>query len=128
MIDLKEEHDKNKFSWGDPILIKKSAPHSFHAGEFASVCGFYKITSEESAKEFQCNVGDCSKGTTPNGKKIYYRFTLDASPKEGESEWLPLFIPYCVNGSAFSKYFSGICKELPLSSSTVYNHSLPMQS
>jgi len=49
---------ENKFTWGDPILIKKSAPHSFHAGEFASVCGFYKITSEESAKEFQCNVGD----------------------------------------------------------------------
>lgn len=49
---------ENKFTWGDLIMIIKSAPLSFHPGEFASVCGFYKIISEESAKEFQCKVGD----------------------------------------------------------------------
>jgi hypothetical protein len=49
---------ENKFTWGDPIVIAESAPTQFHPGEFASICGFYKITSEESAKEFQCNVGD----------------------------------------------------------------------
>lgn len=49
---------ENKFTWGDPIVIAESAPTRFHPGEFASVCGFYKITSEESAKEFQCNTRD----------------------------------------------------------------------
>ena len=44
---------------GESIITAKNAPGNFHPGEFASVCGFYKITSEESAKEFQCN-GNCS--------------------------------------------------------------------
>ncbi len=48
----------NKFTWGDPVVIIKSAPPNFHPGEFGSVCGFYKIKSEDGAKEFQCNVGD----------------------------------------------------------------------
>lgn len=49
---------ENKFTWGDSIVIAKSAPTHLHPGEFASVCGFRKITAEESAKEFQCNLGD----------------------------------------------------------------------
>jgi hypothetical protein len=58
VIGPKEERDKNKFNWGDSVVIVKSAPPGFHPGEFASVCGFYKATSEEVAKEFQCNIGD----------------------------------------------------------------------
>lgn len=57
MIGPKEELDENKFTWGDSIVIVKSAPPGFHPGEFASVCGFYKI-SEESAKKFQCEAED----------------------------------------------------------------------
>ena len=49
---------ENKFTWGDPIIITKNAPTRLHQGEFASVCGFYKVISEEAAKEFQCNIGD----------------------------------------------------------------------
>ena len=49
---------ENKFTWGDPVIIKKSAPRNFHPGEFASVCGLYKITSEESASKFKCKIGD----------------------------------------------------------------------
>ena len=49
---------ENKFTWGDSIMIAKNAPPSFHPGEFASICGFYKISSKESAKELQCKVGD----------------------------------------------------------------------
>jgi hypothetical protein len=49
---------ENKFTWGDPICIVKSAPFQFHPGEFASVCGFYKVISEETAREFQCSIGD----------------------------------------------------------------------
>lgn len=48
----------NIFTWGDPIIIVKNAPPRFHPNEFASVCGFYKVISEETAKEFQCNIGD----------------------------------------------------------------------
>ncbi len=48
---------ENKFTWGDSIVITESAPTRFHPSEFASVCGFYKIRSEEGAKEFQCNLG-----------------------------------------------------------------------
>jgi len=55
---MKEEIEDNKFTWGDSVVIVKSAPPGFHPGEFASVCGFYKISSEENAKEFQCKVED----------------------------------------------------------------------
>jgi len=54
----KIEKEDNKFTWGDPILIKKDAPNSFHPGEFASICGMYKITYEETAKEYQTKVND----------------------------------------------------------------------
>lgn len=49
---------ENKFTWGDPIVIAKHAPSRFHPGEYASVCGFYKILSEEASKAYECNVGD----------------------------------------------------------------------
>ena len=39
-----DEKDNNKFTWGDSVVIKKTAPYSFHPGEFASVCGFRKIS------------------------------------------------------------------------------------
>ncbi len=41
---MNEEIEDNKFTWGDSIVIVKSAPPGFHPGEFASVCGFYKIS------------------------------------------------------------------------------------
>jgi len=49
---------KNKFTWGDPIIIVKNAPEKFNPGEFGSVCGFYKVVSEIAAKEFECSIGD----------------------------------------------------------------------
>ena len=49
---------ENKFTWGDSILIKKSAPDFLCPGEIASVCGFYQITSPEGAKYYQCKIGD----------------------------------------------------------------------
>ncbi|MBI2742616.1 MAG: hypothetical protein HYX48_01715 [Chlamydiales bacterium] len=48
----------NKFTWGDPIVITNNAPDRTHCGEFASVCGFYQISSQEDGEEFQCNIGD----------------------------------------------------------------------
>ena len=48
----------NKFTWGDPVFISERAPIQFHPSEFASICGFYQITSEEGAKAFECNIGD----------------------------------------------------------------------
>lgn len=55
---MSEKIEDHKFTWGDPIIIAKSAPAKFHPGEFASICGFYRIGSEENAKEFQCDIGD----------------------------------------------------------------------
>ena len=52
------DRKNNNFTWGDSVLILKSAPNQFHRGEFASICGFYKIRSPESANKFLCNVGD----------------------------------------------------------------------
>jgi hypothetical protein len=36
------EKENNKFTWGDSVIIIKSAPDEFHPGEMASVCGFYQ--------------------------------------------------------------------------------------
>lgn len=49
---------ENKFTWGDPVIISIKAPSQYYPGEFASVCGFYKISSPESAKEFECKIGE----------------------------------------------------------------------
>ena len=54
----KKEDEDNKFTWGDSIIILKEAPKQFHPGEFGSICGFYKIKSEETAKELICTKGD----------------------------------------------------------------------
>lgn len=48
----------NKFTWGDPVLINKSAPEKYRPGEYASVCGFSQILNESEADFFNCNVGD----------------------------------------------------------------------
>lgn len=52
------EADDSKFTWGDSVIIRKNSPAKFHPGEFASVCGFYKVHSKETAKEFECKIGD----------------------------------------------------------------------
>ena len=52
------EEENNKFTWGDSIIIIKSAPDQFHPGEMASICGFHKIKSLETAAQFFCNVGE----------------------------------------------------------------------
>jgi len=51
------EEEDNKFTWGDSIIITKSAPGQFHPGEMASVCGFSKIKSLETAEKLSSKVG-----------------------------------------------------------------------
>ena len=43
----KNEDEDNKFTWGDSIIISKEAPNQFHPREFGSICGFYKIKSDD---------------------------------------------------------------------------------
>ncbi|NGX56758.1 MAG: hypothetical protein K1060chlam5_01004 [Candidatus Anoxychlamydiales bacterium] len=52
------EKEDNKFTWGDPVLVKKNAPQIFHPGEFASICGIDKIVMEKEANEFFCKIGE----------------------------------------------------------------------
>ena len=51
-----DEKDDNKFTWGDPVLVKKNAPEIFHPGEFASICGIDKIIMEKEANEYFCKI------------------------------------------------------------------------
>ena len=55
---MKKEMEDNKFSWGDPVIIKNNAPSFFHPGEVASICGMTKITSSIGADQFLCSIGD----------------------------------------------------------------------
>jgi len=52
------EADDSKFTWGDSVIIRKNSPTKFYPGKFASVCGFYKVLSKETAKELECKIGD----------------------------------------------------------------------
>lgn len=52
------EADDSKFTWGDSVIIRKNSPTKFHPGGFASVCGFHKVQSKETAKELECKIGD----------------------------------------------------------------------
>jgi hypothetical protein len=48
---------KNKFSWGDAVVVKQNAPQHLHPGEFGSICSVSELLSEQEAKEFNCQVG-----------------------------------------------------------------------
>ena len=52
------EEDHSKFTWGDSVIILKNSPTKFHPGSFASVCGFYRVQSKETAEELECKIGD----------------------------------------------------------------------
>lgn len=52
------EAEDSQFTWGDSVTIRKNSPAKFHPGEFASVCGFYKVQSQEIAKELECEIDD----------------------------------------------------------------------
>ena len=49
------EEDHSKFTWGDSVIILKNSPTKFHPGSFASVCGFYRVQSKETAEELEFN-------------------------------------------------------------------------
>ena len=48
MTNSEEDH---KFTWGDTVVIKKSAPVHFHPGEIVSVCSVIKIAPEDVKKQ-----------------------------------------------------------------------------
>jgi len=51
-------NSNNKFTYNDGVIIKKNSPKKFHPGESGIICGLEKISTENEAKEFFCEVGD----------------------------------------------------------------------
>lgn len=49
---------QNKFTWGNAVCIKKTAPLNFHPGAIVSVCGLTKIESEKLAKKYDSKIGE----------------------------------------------------------------------
>jgi hypothetical protein len=43
--------ENNKFTWGETVVIKKSATPHLHPGEIASVCSVVKIQAEDVKKQ-----------------------------------------------------------------------------
>jgi len=50
------DKEDNTFTWGDPVLVKKSAPQSYLPGEFASICGITKVTTEKLANFYHSEI------------------------------------------------------------------------
>jgi hypothetical protein len=50
--------EDNKFTWGDAVLVKKSAPKNYHPGEFASICGMNRIITQKGADKLLCKKGE----------------------------------------------------------------------
>lgn len=48
MTSPSEDH---KFTWGDTVLIKRSAPSHLYPGEIVSVCSVIKIDPEDVKKQ-----------------------------------------------------------------------------
>ena len=44
----------SKFTWGDSVQVKESAPTIYRPGDYGSVCSINEVTSRESAKKYQC--------------------------------------------------------------------------
>jgi hypothetical protein len=54
----KKEKEDNKFTWGDAVIVKKNASPIYRPGEFASICGIDKITTQKEADELNCKNGE----------------------------------------------------------------------
>ncbi len=48
----------NKFSYGDSVIVRNSAPLNLRPGEYASVCSVGQILLNQEAEQLECNVGD----------------------------------------------------------------------
>lgn len=48
----------NKFTYGDSVIVKETAPIIFNPGKFASVYAVDQVTSENEANRFGCKMGD----------------------------------------------------------------------
>lgn len=45
------DSEDHKFTWGDTVVIKKSAPAHLHPGEIVSICSVIKIDPEDVQKD-----------------------------------------------------------------------------
>ncbi len=74
---------RNKFTWGDAVLIKKDAPNNFRPGEFASICGMNKIAAKNETNETHCD----------NWEWLYIIEYEDGSSVEVPESYLEKYIP-----------------------------------
>ena len=50
---------KSKFTWGDAVVIKQTAPKHLHPGEFGSICGISQCMSLQEAEQFEDQEKGC---------------------------------------------------------------------
>jgi len=70
--------DDSKFTWGDAVTIKSSAPQQYRPGQFASVCGIDKVSSLKEAEELFCS----------NGERVYLVEYTDGNSIEVPESYL----------------------------------------
>lgn len=49
---MRYQTEENKFTWGDNVKVIDTAPPPFKAGEYASICGFTKMSGERLKNEY----------------------------------------------------------------------------
>ena len=50
--------NENKFTYGEYVKIKDTAPSHFCPGRVASVCGIIRIQTKTLAERYQSNIGE----------------------------------------------------------------------
>ena len=76
--------DDNKFTWGDAVLVKNNAPKNYRPGEFGSICGIDRITTQNEADELLCK----------NGEWIYIVEYGDGSSTEVPEVYLEKYVEF----------------------------------
>lgn len=116
------EEENNKFTWGDSIIIIKSAPDQFHPGEMASICGFHKIKSLETAAQFSCNVGEWIYTVEfGDGSDIQVaEHYLEKSPEIVHGKELSKYSSYFINAVVLKIKMDISLIEIQIKSSPVY--------
>lgn len=121
-MNMNIKADDSKFTWGDSVIIRKNSPTKFHPGEFASVCGFYKVQSKETATELACKMGDwvytVEFGDGSNIEVPECYLDKDFSVLRGEE--LSKYGSYFVNGTVLEVVLSMDIIKIKLKSSFVH--------
>ncbi len=112
----------SKFTYGDAVIIKHSAPLAMHPGEYGSVCSLDQIYSQQEAERYACEIGEWvyaiefGNGSDTQIAERYLDLDLGIIPGKELSK----FSNYFINGTVFDIKMEYCCMEIKFESTKIH--------